>query len=55
MIKIDIKMPSGCYECPCLSAWIESFEIEFNCAINQKKLSSVNKRQEWCPLIEVEE
>lgn len=55
MVKINIKMPSGCHECPCLSPWFGESGLEYNCGILHKKLNSVNNRQDWCPLIDIDD
>ena len=55
MIKIDIEVPESCEHCPCIKPWIGSFELEFTCGVNHKRLENVKKRPKWCKLIECEE
>jgi hypothetical protein len=55
MIQIDIKMPVSCEKCPCKNPWIGSFQLEFTCGVNKKRLGSIYEKPDWCPLIEVKE
>ena len=47
MVKIDMEMPKKCIDCPFV------FYAK-NCALTIRQVE-LNKRPDWCPLIEINE
>lgn len=58
-VKIDMEMPEGCFECPCLNTTVgHSGDCIFpvfisKCVIKNVEVEKQNDRPSWCPLQEV--
>ena len=53
MIAIDRQMPEGCEDCPCFhdaACCVEGFRITTTLGYLERR----EKREEWCPLIDMD-
>ena len=57
MIKIDMEMPESCGACDYKVFVLNMFaESNWICGIKRKRVRvTTEKREDWCPLIEVKE